>query len=154
MRPDISVSRRINAPTDVLYGIIADYRNSHPRILPPAFTGLEVEQGGIGAGTIIRFGMRAFGTTRTARASVTEPEPGRVLVETMLDGDPPIVTTFTVDPVDGAGAADVRISTRFPTKPGLLGAIEHAISSRFLTRVYRELLQLLERIARKTESKT
>ena len=154
MREDISESRLINARADVLYRIIADYRHGHPRILPPAFTGLDVEQGGIGAGTIIRFGMRAFGRTRTARASVTEPEPGRVLVETMLEGDPPIVTTFTVDTVDDGRAADVTISTRYPAKPGLLGAVEHAMSSRFLKRVYREELQLLERIARETESKT
>ena len=56
-----------------------------------------MEQGGIGAGTVIRFQMSALGQKRTLRAEITEPEPGRVLVETYLDSNG-AVTTFTVDP--------------------------------------------------------
>ena len=36
--------------------MLADYNESHPAILPEhVFTGLVVEQGGIGAGTAVRF---------------------------------------------------------------------------------------------------
>jgi hypothetical protein len=51
-------------------------------ILPkPYFTKLEVEQGGMGAGTIIRIHMRVFGAERILRQRVSEPDPGRILVE-------------------------------------------------------------------------
>ena len=38
-----------------------------------------VEEGGVGAGTRIRFTMTVLGKTVTLRADVTEPVPGRVL---------------------------------------------------------------------------
>ena len=60
-----------------------------------------MEQGGYGAGTVIRCSIRVMGRTQTFRASITEPEPGRVLVETDLTM--PSVTTFTVDPAKRDG---------------------------------------------------
>ncbi len=74
----------MDAPADRVYAIIADYRNGHPHILPKQFRNLTVEQGGVGAGTIIRFEVRVFGQTQHFRAVVSEPEPGRVLVEENL----------------------------------------------------------------------
>ena len=35
------------------YSILADYREGHASILPPQFTSMVVEQGGVGAGTVI-----------------------------------------------------------------------------------------------------
>jgi uncharacterized membrane protein len=139
------VTTRINAPADRIYGIVADYHNGHPRILPPQLRNLVVEQGGIGAGTIIRCEMRAFGATRKFRATVTEPKPGRVLVETLDDNR--TVTTFIVEPVDDGRAADVTISTRTMTRPGLLGLAERTLTSRFLVSVYEQELALLATVA-------
>jgi len=94
----ITSSRSVAAPADRLYGILADYHTGHSSILPArVFEELTVESGGRGAGTVIRFGMKSFGKLRWSRASVHKPEPGRVLVERILD-DKGIVTTFTVDP--------------------------------------------------------
>ena len=46
----------IQAPPDKVYAVLADYNESHPAILPEhVFTGLVVEQGGMGAGTAVRF---------------------------------------------------------------------------------------------------
>src|SRR5438045_3283999 len=95
----ITASARMDAAPEKLYAIIADYHEGHPRILPKQFSGLKVEKGGVGAGTVIRFQMRAFGATRNFRGEVTEPEPGRVLVETYLEPNPS-VTTFRVNSVD------------------------------------------------------
>ena len=54
--------------------------HGHPQILPkPPFVSLEVEKGGIGAGTVIRIAMRVLGRLQTFGAVITEPEPGRVL---------------------------------------------------------------------------
>jgi hypothetical protein len=57
-----SVSRHIPAPPARLYSIIADYRAGHPHILPERFfPGLEVERGGVGAGTVIGFTIAVAG---------------------------------------------------------------------------------------------
>jgi hypothetical protein len=53
----------------------------HPQFLPPAFTGLRVESGGVGEGTIFHVALTAGGRTRQYRMRVGEPEPGRVLTE-------------------------------------------------------------------------
>src|SRR5262245_51684810 len=138
----VSVSARIPAPPGRIYGIIADYKNGHPHILPPAFSNLEVEEGGVGAGTIVRFNVRALGRTQPFRSVVTEPEPGRVLVETNVEG-PPSTSTFTVNSVEGGREADVTIDTVMKRRPGLAGAIEEWVTVRLLRRIYREELRLL-----------
>ena len=148
----VSAVRRIDAAPDQVFGILADYRVGHPAILPRRFfTGLEVEQGGYGAGTVIRYGMRAAGRVTRARAAVTEPVPGRVLVETDL-GDRGIVTTFTVSPA-GEGASEVEFATDLPSRGGLAGRLERMFVRRYLRRVYAEELQLLaERAATTPEA--
>ena len=143
--PDISISASatIAAPNDLLYGIIADYRVGHPRILPPKYFGrLDVLAGGRGAGTRIRFEMKAFGRTNVSVAEVSEPVPGRELVETLSDG---IVTTFLVEPM-GAAEARVTISTKYH-KSGLLGWLEKLIAPWYLRRVYTAELAQLARVA-------
>ena|SRR5690348_3083209 len=81
--------------------------------------------------------MRVFGRTQTFRAAITEPEPGRVLVETDLDTNG-AVTTFTVNPGPVQGTADVTIATELPVRAGILGVIERALSTRFLRRFMQE----------------
>src|SRR5690606_26579640 len=87
--PEVVVreSAEIAAPPNVVYGIIADYREGHPSILPPRwFTHLHVERGGVGAGTVIRFGMKSDGRVREMRAEGVGPEPGRGRVERARGG--------------------------------------------------------------------
>ena len=141
----VSASAEIGAAAVNVYRMIADYRNGHQRMIPPRyFRNLEVDAGGYGAGTQIRYDLRAFGTTHHARARITEPEPGRVLVETDLDKR--AVTTFTVDSLGGRRSL-VTISTELPIRPGVLGAIERAMTRRFLRKVYAaELAQLDEQV--------
>src|ERR1700728_1331783 len=82
----VSASAVVPARRERVYSLIANYNDGHPRILPKQFSNLTVEQGGVGAGTVIRFQMSVLGKKETLRAAITEPEPGRVLVETYLDG--------------------------------------------------------------------
>ena len=142
----VSVSALVKAPAEQVYAILADYRHGHPYILPKSyFPSLEVEEGGVGAGTRIRFQMRAFGKTQTAQAVVTEPEQGRVLVETIpLSG---IVTTFTVSPSGDGQQAETTISTQLKAPQGLLAPLERFMTKMFLQRVYRQELQLLDAFA-------
>jgi len=55
----VSASAEVKAPAEKVYAILADYRHGHPQIVRrPPFGSLEVEQGGFGAGTVIRYQMR------------------------------------------------------------------------------------------------
>jgi hypothetical protein len=143
-RPVLHVKRSadVGAPAPNVYRMIADYRNGHTRIIPPRyFRNLQVEQGGYGHGTIIRFDVLAFGKTVQSRARVTEPEPGRVLMETDVDQGP--VTTFVVDPV-GPSTSRVTIATDLPTRTGVVGWIERAMMRPFLNRAFVAELALLD----------
>jgi polyketide cyclase/dehydrase/lipid transport protein len=142
----VSASARIDAPPDRVYGIIADYRNGHPQILPKQFGKLCVDAGGYGAGTVIRFSVVAMGRKTDFRALVSEPQPGRVLVER---NDPPnaSVTTFTVDPGPTGRESDVTISTELPDRRGVLGALERFITKRVMNGMYRDELALLAAVA-------
>lgn len=137
----ISASQLIHAPAKRVYAIIADYEQGHPRILPkPPFVSLAVEQGGIGEGTVIYVQMRVLGQTRPFRAVITEPDPGRVLVETNDNG---YVTTFTVEPRADGQQAYVTISTDTTVRAGFLGSIQKRALTRLLQPVYvQELAQL------------
>ena len=140
-------SAEIDVAPDIVYGIIADYRNGHPRILPPQYFGaLDVEKGGTGAGTVIRFEMRVFGKTRTARAEISEPQPGRVLMERVLD-ERGIVTTFTVDPRAAGRRSRVTIDTQWSVR-GISGRMEKLIAAPMLRRIYRAELAQLGDVAR------
>jgi hypothetical protein len=146
-----SASAVVGALPAVVYEILSDYREGHPSILPARyFTGLEVERGGRGAGTIIRFGMKVAGSTNEARAEVSEPEPGRVLVERVLD-EKGIVTSFTVDP-HSDGESRVTIDTQWPAR-GAVGLIERIVVAPMLKRIYVAELAQLDRVARSRASR-
>jgi len=142
----ISASAVIPARRDRVYSLISNYNDGHPRILPKQFTSLVVEQGGVGAGTIIRFQMSVLGRKQTFRAAITEPEPGRVLVETDL-GTNGAVTTFTVNPGGAPADSHVTISTELPVRSGFLGKIERTMSTLLLRQIYMKELENLARVA-------
>ena len=143
----VTVTRRVEASARVAYDIIADYRDGHAQIIPPKWlSNLCVESGGVGAGTKIRFDVHAFGTTKTHRACIEEPSPGRVLVESELDDE--AVTTFSVVPVNDDRACDVTISSELRARDGVLGAIEQWLAKPFLRRVYAAELERLDTFAR------
>jgi hypothetical protein len=136
------VSRVINARPEAVYAVLSDYRVGHPAILPkPYFTGLTVEQGGKGAGTIAKAEMNVFGVKQVYRLVVTEPEPGRVMVET--DDTVGIVTTFTVDSVGDGSQSKVTISTDAKTSAGFRGFMERLMNPPITRKIYNEELDLL-----------
>lgn len=142
----ITASASIPARRERVYSLIANYRDGHPRILPKQFSNLTVEQGGVGAGTVIRFQMSVLGKKQTFRAAITEPEPGRVLVETDLDSNG-AVTTFTVNPGTAPADSRVTISTELPVRSGFLGSVEKKLTTLLLQPIYRKELENLARVA-------
>ena len=142
----VSTTRRLSAPPRRVYDTIANYHIGHPRILPKQFRNLRVEKGGVGAGTVITFQVKVFGRTDSYRAEVTEPDPGRVLVERNVEGMAS-VTTFTVEPGASADEAIVTITTEVRGRGGWAGAIERFMIERALRPMYAEELRLLEAAA-------
>jgi hypothetical protein len=147
IRGRASASSGIEAPAACVYSILADYNRHHPRVLPREyFKSLEVEEGGVGAGTRIHVTMRVLGTTIEFQHIVSEPEPGRVLVESDADGG--TATSFTVDPLDSGAASMLTISTEFTTqRRGILGQIERYLTIRTLRRIYKKELSLIAKYA-------
>ncbi len=136
-------------PEDV-YATIADYHQGHPNILPKeSLYDLQVEQGGYGAGTIIRFKARVLGVEQSFYQRVSEPEPGRVLVEQDIDSVQEETTTFTVTPLEQGQKSHIEISTTMNASPGFRGLIERIIVSIANPRIYRKELKLLEEVAQR-----
>jgi uncharacterized protein YndB with AHSA1/START domain len=137
-----SAERDIDAPADKVYGYLADM-HQHQRFLPPAFSDFQVEQGGVGAGTVTRFKITAGGRTRSYRMQVSEPVPGQTLVET--DTGSSLVTTFNVTPQDGKSL--VKITTSWDGASGIGGFFERTFAPRALRRLYLDELDLLNTYA-------
>jgi hypothetical protein len=138
----VEVTGIIDAPPERVYAVLADYRDHHPNILPkPYFTGLRVEEGGVGAGTVAVADMDVYGTKRSFRLTVTEPQPGRVLAES--DAAAGMVTTFTVEPLEGGAKSRVTIATDTRPSPGLRGWIERLVNPSITRRIYHAELQQL-----------
>lgn len=143
MKPQIPrASKIIDAPADIIYRIIADYRNGHAHILPkPYFLSMDVEEGGYGAGTIVNFEMRLLGQRQAFHSLITEPEPGRLLVETDLRSGIP--TSFHVISTGTKDESQVTISTELRG----MNSIQSFVAKMILQRVYREELELLAKAA-------
>ncbi len=144
MEISTSAERRIEAPAERVFEYLADYRVHHPKILPPHFGPLLIEEGGVGAGTVARFTISIGGRTTDYRVVVEVPQPGRVLTET--DPARRTVTTFTVEPTPD-GASVVRIDTSWVAE-GIMGFVERLAAPQMLKGIYAQELENLDRYAR------
>jgi hypothetical protein len=138
----VEASAVVAAAPQQVYAVFADYRNGHPRILPRAyFSDLAVEQGGYGAGTVFRVKTRFLGVERAYRMAVSEPAPGRTLVETDLDTG--LATTFTITATSQEQQARVQIATVWEASGGMAGLIERLTTPPIMRMIYREELRQL-----------
>lgn len=144
-RIHIKVNGTINAPAAEVYSLLADYRNGHPLVVPKQyFSPLVVEEGGYGAGTVISFSVKVGGNTTKYREVVTEPQPGRVLVET--DTLSSTVTTFTVTP-KGDNQAELEIATDFDSSKGVRGLLEMLFAPNMMKGIYEKELRQIDQVA-------
>ncbi len=139
---EIKESRIIDAPPAAVHAVLADYRAGHAAILPqPYFKAMTVEEGGFGAGTVLRVQMEVMGRTFHYHQRVTEPEPGRVLVET--DVDTGEWSSFTLDPLDNGRCTQVTITACQHIKPGFEGIMQRIAQPGIVRRIFRKELQNL-----------
>jgi hypothetical protein len=138
----VEAAQVIDARPEDVYAVLRDYRVGHPAILPkPYFEECTVLEGGVGAGTVIRVRMNVMGAKREYRIVVTEPQPGRLLMET--DADAGVVTTFTLEPVNDGQQTRLTITTDSKPSPGITGVMERLVNPPVSRRIYhKELAQL------------
>jgi hypothetical protein len=135
----------IDAAPEAVYTVLRDYHVGHPAIVPkPYFEKVVIVEGsGTGAGTVIDVTMNVMGQKIVYRETVSEPEPGRVLVE--ADEKAGVTSTFTVDPVDGGQRSKVTIASDWRRSPGFKGFIEALMNPSIGRRIFvKELAQLAE----------
>lgn len=123
----VASSAVIDASPEAIYAVFSDYEVAHRAILPkPYFAEMVVLAGGQGAGTVIDVYMDVFGNKKTYHLAVTEPNPGRLLVETdYLTGER---THFIMKPLANGRQTQVTIDSMFNASPGLAGKIERLIT--------------------------
>ena len=136
-------TRTVEAAPELVYALLSDYEKAHPAILPkPYFDEIVLEEGGQGAGTVVRVRLKGMGAETNYSLTVSEPEPGRRLVES--DPDSGVRTTFLVESRDGGRHSQVTITVDTRASPGLKGQVERLILPAFSRRVLQKELQLLD----------
>lgn len=149
----VRAAETLNARPEDVYATIADYHQGHPKILPPKnLYDLQVEQGGYGAGTVLRVKSRFFGVEQSFHHRVSEPEPGRVLVEEEIEAARKESNTFTVESLEQGQQSHVEILTAMDTSPGLIGLVERLLVPGALAAVLHKELKLLEAVAQQRAS--
>jgi len=143
--------REIDAQPAAVYLVLADYRTHHPRIMPASlFSAIEVEKGGVGAGTVFHTSLRMLGRRQRLHMRVAEPDPGRVLTETNLDTG--VVTEFSVGPGNGGVGSLARISSEWETAGGLRGLVDRLATPVLMGRIFASQLRLLRRYVRSMQA--
>lgn len=138
----IEYSAVINARPDIIWRVLTDYRHAHRAILPkPYFNDMVVEQGGIGAGTVILTTMTIWGQHYSFHQLVSEPEPGRVLVETDMETGQ--YSMFTLDALDAGQPTRVTITSVFPREAGIQGWLQSMLQPAITRHIYKKELQNL-----------
>lgn len=137
-----SAERMIDAAAETVYGYLADMHR-HANFLPPQFSDFQVVEGGVGEGSVTTFAVTAGGRTRNYRMRVTEPAPGRTLVES--DANSSLVTTFSVEPQDGKSL--VRIHTSWDGAGGIGGFFEKTFAPKAMRRIFLDELDRLNAYA-------
>lgn len=132
----------IDARAADLYAVVSDYHIGHLAIVPKQyFSDLVVEKGGKGAGTVVRGVVTVMGSKTPFHHVVSEPEPGRVLMETDLDTQQ--YTTFTFEPLNNGTQTRVTIASEFPPNGGFRGFMERLMIPPVARKMYRQELRQL-----------
>jgi uncharacterized protein YndB with AHSA1/START domain len=136
----VDLEQIIPAPPARVHAALADYR-ARERLLPGAYLDYRVEEGGVGAGTVVSYRLRAGRRERRYLMEVAEPTPGVTLVE--HDRESSLITTWILSPTASGTATDIRLSTVWEGHGGIGGFFERTFAPRGLRRIHGELLDRL-----------
>lgn len=142
-RIHVENERVVHAPPGAVYAFLADYRDSHFKVLPPDhYLDYTVEQGGRGAGTVIGYTFSAANRKRPYHLRVDEPAKGTVLTESDLGSS--LVNTWTITGQDGGAGTRVRLTTEWEGSGGMGGFFERTFAPGSLRRIYDDVLRRLD----------
>ncbi|MCA9984611.1 MAG: SRPBCC family protein [Anaerolineales bacterium] len=142
----VESTRLINAPVQTIYEILADFEDAHVAILPRQyFRAIKLLSGGQGAGTIYQLQMVVSGQTYDYEMHVSEPVPGRELLEVSSDGA--VRTVMRVEPAGANTQSQVTIISDFTSEPGFMGWLQRLFQPAIVRRIYREELDNLAQYA-------
>jgi uncharacterized protein YndB with AHSA1/START domain len=138
----VVLEQTYDAPAEAVFGALSDYAAVRPTILAPEFTDFQVLDGGVGAGTRIRYNLHATKKrVRAVEAAVTEPVAGEQLLET--DGNSSLTVLWTVAPVSETSS---RLTARvnWQGAGGVGGFFERRFAPAGIRRIYRTELDRLQ----------
>jgi len=134
---EVTVERMIDAAHPQVYNAVIDMEE-HRRILPKQFESLEVLKGGKGQGTVFRLNMNVMGNRSLLEFSLTEPEPGRIVQE--QDDKAGVVTIWKLSPNEKGDKCLIQLTTKFRSKPGIVGILERLFIPPVIRSIYRQEL--------------
>jgi hypothetical protein len=141
------------ARSEDAYATIADYREGHPNIMPKEnWYNFQLEQGGYGEGTVYHITSCVLGVEKSYHHRVSEPEPGRILVEHEIGSIPEETNRFTVRPLEQGEKCHVEIAVTMNPSPGLKGLVERVVVPLVIPALLCKELKLLEAVAKKRET--
>ena len=129
----------VAATTDAVIGVLADYNDARPAILPEQYRDYQVVSGGNGDGTVVHWILQATSKRqRDVKASVrVTPD---IITET--DANSSMVTTYTVKP-SGSGST-VTTTTSWTGAGGIGGFFEKTFAPKGLNKIQAALLANLK----------
>ena len=140
----------IDAAPEAIYEVLSDYHVGHKAILPkPYFADMAIREGGRGAGTVIDVHMDVYGVKRSFHMVVTEPEPGRVLAETVAETGEG--STFSLEPLADGRQTRVTIANNVKASPGLAGFMEQLVNPPITRRIFKQELANLAAYVKEQE---
>jgi hypothetical protein len=104
-----------------------------------------VEKGGLGAGTVITVRTEMLGKKFTYHMIVSEPEPGRRLVESNIDS--PGASNFIFEPLADGRQTRVTISADLVGGDGIAGFIEKLVTTPISRHIFKQELRNLAEYA-------
>jgi uncharacterized protein YndB with AHSA1/START domain len=138
----IEAERTVDAPMELVWRLLRDYRTARARMFGGPFAGYELREGGVGAGTVIGCRLRVGRHERALVLAVEEPTPGRQLRERDRHGG--LLVTWTLTPGGDGERTLVRVAAEL-RDPDLDRALARGRARRALRRAHVLLLGRLQR---------
>ena len=132
-----AATEAVGAPPERVWEFLRDYRDSRPKILTPEYRNYRVEEGGVGAGTVISYTFAAPGRSRDFHIRVEEPDDG--LLE--RDERSTFVADWHVAPT--ATGSSVTLEASWEGAGGIGGFFERLFAPMSLRRTYGKMLTKL-----------
>jgi hypothetical protein len=130
----------INAEPDTVFAAVADYNVVRPNILSPQYSEYEVLQGGVGAGTVVKWKLQATKSrSRVVQSNVDIA--GHTVIE--KDANSSMVTNWTVAPA-GPGSS-VSVKTSWKGAGGIGGFFEKTFAPLGLKKIQAQVLENLKK---------